>query len=68
MQRRVTVAANNFGVVTPDILKTYDGLGFLQAMVTRTLPQPSIAELPAPRPHRCDLGRRSKGPRRRETR
>ena len=41
MNERVT----QYGVVTPDILKTYDGLGFLQAIIGGTLPQPPIAEL-----------------------
>ena len=34
-----------YGVVTPDILKSYDGLNFLKAIVDGTLPQPPIAEL-----------------------
>lgn len=34
-----------YGVVTPDILKTYDGLGFLRAIIGGTLPQPPISEL-----------------------
>jgi uncharacterized protein (TIGR00369 family) len=32
-------------VVTPDILKSYDGLGFLKAIIDGTLPQPPIAEM-----------------------
>jgi uncharacterized protein (TIGR00369 family) len=32
-------------VVAPEILKSYDGLGFLQAIIDGTLPQPPIAEL-----------------------
>ncbi|HWE77717.1 MAG TPA: PaaI family thioesterase [Pseudolabrys sp.] len=35
---------HSYGVVTPDILKTYDGLGFLKAIVDGTLPQPPIGE------------------------
>lgn len=35
---------HKYGVVTPDILKSYDGLGFLQAIVDGTLPQPPIGE------------------------
>ena len=34
-----------YGVVTPEILKSYDGLGFLQAIIAGTLPQPPISEL-----------------------
>ncbi len=34
-----------YGVVTPEILKSYDGLGFLKAIIDGTLPQPPIAEL-----------------------
>ena len=35
---------HKYGVVTPDILKSYDGLGFLQAIIDGTLPQPPISE------------------------
>ena len=41
MNKKVT----NYGVVAPDILKTYDGLGFLKAIIDGTLPQPPIAEV-----------------------
>ena len=34
----------HYGVVTPDILKSYDGLGFLKAIIDGTLPQPPISE------------------------
>jgi uncharacterized protein (TIGR00369 family) len=34
-----------YGVVTPDILKSYDGLGFAKAIADGTLPQPPICEL-----------------------
>ena len=34
-----------YGVVTPDILKSYDGLGFLKAIIDGTLPDPPISEL-----------------------
>ena len=37
--------SKKYGVVTPEILKSYDGLGFLQAIIDGTLPQPPIAEL-----------------------
>jgi uncharacterized protein (TIGR00369 family) len=39
------VSGKKYGVVTPEILKSYDGLGFLQAIVAGTLPQPPIAEV-----------------------
>jgi uncharacterized protein (TIGR00369 family) len=35
---------SHYGVVTPDILKSYDGLDFLTAIIDGTLPQPPIAE------------------------
>lgn len=38
------MAATTYGVVTPDILKSYDGLGFLRAIIDGTLPQPPIAQ------------------------
>jgi uncharacterized protein (TIGR00369 family) len=38
------MTGKNYGVVTPEILKEYDGLGFLQAIIAGTLPQPPIAE------------------------
>ena len=40
MNERVT----QYGVVTPDILKSYDGLGFPKAIIAGTLPQPPISE------------------------
>jgi uncharacterized protein (TIGR00369 family) len=39
------VTGKTYGVVTPEILKSYDGLGFLQAIINGTLPQAPIAEL-----------------------
>jgi uncharacterized protein (TIGR00369 family) len=39
------VTAKTYGVVTPETLTSYDGLGFLQAIIDGTLPQPPIAEL-----------------------
>ena len=39
------MTAKTFGVVTPEILKTYDGLGFLTAIIAGTLPQRPIAEV-----------------------
>lgn len=38
------MSGSGYGVVTPDILKSHDGLGFLKAIVGGTLPQPPIAE------------------------
>ncbi len=35
----------SYGVVTPDTLKSYDGLGFLQAIIDGTVPNPPISEL-----------------------
>ena len=34
----------HYGLVTPDVLKSYDGLGFLKAIIDGTLPQPPIGE------------------------
>ena len=34
-----------YGVVAPEILKSYDGLGFLKAIIDGTLPHPPIGEL-----------------------
>jgi uncharacterized protein (TIGR00369 family) len=39
------VTAKTYGVVTPEVLKSYDGLGFLKAIIDGTLPQPPISEL-----------------------
>jgi len=39
------VTTKTYGVVTPEILKSYDGLGFLQAIIAGKLPQPPIAEV-----------------------
>jgi uncharacterized protein (TIGR00369 family) len=39
------VIDTKYGVVTPDILKSYDGIGFLKAIIDGTLPQPPIGEL-----------------------
>jgi uncharacterized protein (TIGR00369 family) len=38
------VGEHHYGVVTPDILKSYDGLGFLKAIIGGALPQPPIGE------------------------
>lgn len=39
------MSGTKYGVVTPEILNSYDGLGFLIAIVAGTLPQPPISEL-----------------------
>lgn len=38
------MSERNYGVVTPDILKSYDGLGFLRSIIDGTLPDPPISE------------------------
>ncbi len=35
----------SYGVVTPEALKSYDGLGFLKAIIDGTVPNPPISEL-----------------------
>ena len=35
----------SYGVVDSDVLKSYDGLGFLRAIIAGTLPQPPISEV-----------------------
>jgi uncharacterized protein (TIGR00369 family) len=39
------VSSRSFGVVAPDVLKSYDGLGFLKAIIDGTVPNPPISEL-----------------------
>ena len=39
-----TVSGEKYGVVTPEVLKSYDGLAFLKAIIDGTLPQPPIAQ------------------------
>lgn len=39
------MTAKTYGVVTPEALKSYDGLGFLTAIIKGTLPQPPISEV-----------------------
>jgi hypothetical protein len=39
------VSTRTYGVVPPDVLKSYDGLGFLKAIINRTVPNPPISEL-----------------------
>jgi uncharacterized protein (TIGR00369 family) len=38
------VTEKNYGVVSPEMLKSYDGLGFLKAIIDGTLPNPPISE------------------------
>ena len=38
-------SAKTYGVVSPEILKSYDGLSFLKAIVAGELPNPPISEL-----------------------
>jgi len=39
------VSSRSYGVVAPDVLKSYDGLGFLNAIIDGTVPNPPISEL-----------------------
>jgi hypothetical protein len=39
------VSSKSYGVVAPDVLKSYDGLGFLKAIIDGTVPNPPISEL-----------------------
>jgi uncharacterized protein (TIGR00369 family) len=39
------VNGKNYGVVSREVLQSYDGLGFLKAIIDGTLPQPPISEL-----------------------
>jgi len=39
------VSSRSYGVVAPDVLKSYDGLGFLKAIIDGTVPNPPISEL-----------------------
>lgn len=38
------MADYSYGVVDSDVLKSYDGLGFLKAIIAGTVPQPPIGE------------------------
>jgi uncharacterized protein (TIGR00369 family) len=38
------VTETHYGVVTPDILTSYDGLAFLKAIIDGTVPNPPISE------------------------
>jgi uncharacterized protein (TIGR00369 family) len=44
MREGRSVSGRQYGVVTPEVLKSYDGLDFLKAIIDGTLPQPPIAE------------------------
>jgi uncharacterized protein (TIGR00369 family) len=39
------VSGKTYGVVSPEILKSHDGLSFLQAIIAGKLPNPPISEL-----------------------
>jgi uncharacterized protein (TIGR00369 family) len=39
------VAARRYGVVTPDQLKSHDGLTFLQSIIDGTIPNPPMSEV-----------------------
>ena len=39
------MSSKTYGVVTPDILTTYDGLAFLKAIINGSVPNPPISEL-----------------------
>ena len=39
------MSIKTYGVVTPDVLKSYDGLGFLKGIINGTVPNPPISEL-----------------------
>jgi uncharacterized protein (TIGR00369 family) len=40
-----SVTDYSYGVVNSDVLKSYDGLGFLKGIIVGTLPQPPICEV-----------------------
>jgi hypothetical protein len=39
------VTGKKYGVVSPEVMKSYDGLGFLKAIVDGTLPNPPMSEV-----------------------
>ncbi len=39
------MTGKNYGVVSPEVLASYDGLGFLRAIIDGVLPQPPISEI-----------------------
>ena len=39
------MSSKTYGVVAPDVLKSYDGLGFLKAIIAGTVPNPPISGL-----------------------
>jgi hypothetical protein len=43
-EQQMNERVKHYGVVTPDILNSYDGLDFLKAIIDETLPQPPITE------------------------
>ena len=51
------MSGTKYGVVTPEILTSYDGLGFLRAIIDGTLPQAPICELAGFHLAEADKGR-----------
>ena len=45
MHRDMDKLVKSYGVATPEVLKSYDGLGFLKAITDGTAPNPPISEL-----------------------
>ena len=39
------MTGKKYGVVSPEVMKSYDGLGFLKAIVDGTLPNPPMSEV-----------------------
>ena len=39
------MTGKSYGVVSPEVLASYDGLGFLRAIIDGVLPQPPISEI-----------------------
>jgi uncharacterized protein (TIGR00369 family) len=39
------LGSKTYGIVTPGVLKSYDGLGFLKGIIDGTVPNPPISEL-----------------------
>jgi uncharacterized protein (TIGR00369 family) len=51
------VTTYTYGVVPADVLKSYDGLGFLRAIIGGTIPQPPISEVMGFHLAEADIGR-----------
>ena len=45
IERGKTLTDRTYGVVTPEVLTSHDGLGFLKAIIAGKVPQPPICEL-----------------------